>query len=78
MFIAIVLTSLTFFFLTSLFSDLRLLWRNRGFVPMWYTADSEGRVIFRARLWVPREWEKLSPTEQVTRALAQFKGQGPF
>lgn len=78
MFIAIVLTSLAFFFLTSLLSDLRLLWRNRGLIPMDYTAECEGRVIFSARLWIPREWKKLPPTEQATRAIAQLKGQGPF
>ena len=75
---AIVLMSLVFFFLAVLLADLRVLWRNRGLVPMDYTAKHEGRVIFRARLWIPKEWEKLSPTEQVTRALAQFRGQGPF
>lgn len=78
MFTAIVLMSLVFFFLSELIADLRFLWRNRGLVPMDYTAEREGRVIFRARLWIPREWKKLPPTEQATRAIAQFRGQGPF
>lgn len=78
MFTAIVLMSLVFFFLAELLADLRVLWRNRGLVPMDYTAEREGRVIFRARLWIPREWKKLPPTEQATRAIAQFRGQGPF
>lgn len=75
---AIVLMSLVFFFLSELIADLRVLWRNRGLIPMDYTAEREGHVIFRARLWIPREWKKLPPTEQATRAIAQFKGQGPF
>ena len=75
---AIVLMSLVFFFLAELLADLRVLWRNRGLIPMDYTAEREGRVIFLARLWIPRKWKKLPPTEQATRAIAQFKGQGPF
>lgn len=76
MFTAIVLMSLVFFFLAELLADLRVLWRNRGLIPMDYTAEREGRVIFSARLWIPREWKKLPPTEQATRAIAQLKGQG--
>lgn len=75
---AIVLISLVFFFLAVFLADLRVLWRNRGHIEITYRAEHEGRVIFRARLWVPREWTKLSPTEQATRAIAQFRGQGPF
>ena len=78
MFTAIVLMSLVFFFLSELIADLRFLWQNRGLVPMDYTAEREGQAIFRARLWVHREWKKLSSTEQAPRAIAQFRGQGPF
>lgn len=75
---AIVLMSLVFFFLAEFLADLRVLWRNRGLIPMDYTAEREGHVIFRARLWIPREWKKLPPTEQATRAIAQLRGQGQF
>lgn len=50
--------------------------RQQVVVP--YTADSEGREIFRTVLWIPKEWPKLSPTGHVMRAIAQLKGQGPF
>lgn len=75
---AVVLMAFVFFSLVTLIRDLRIWWRNRGFVPMWYTADREGREIFRTILWIPKEWKKLPPTEQVLRAIAQLKGQGPF
>lgn len=72
---AIVLMSLVFFFLAEFLADLRVLWRNRGLIPMDYTAEREGQVIFRAVLEVPREWRRLNPTEQARRVLAQVKGQ---
>ena len=75
---AIVLMALVFFFLTSLFSDLRILWRNRGFLEAHYAFAQEGWVYFRAVLHVPREWLKLSETEHASLAKAQLKGQGPF
>lgn len=75
---AIVLMALVFFFLTSLFSDLRILWRNRGFLEAHYAFAQEGWVYFRAVLHVPREWLKLSETEHASLTKAQLKGQGPF
>lgn len=51
---AIVLMSLVFF-LAVLLSDLWVLWRNRGFVPVDFSANHEGRTVYRAVLWIP--WE---------------------
>ena len=51
---AIVLMSLVFF-LAVLLSDLWVLWRNRGFVPVDFSANHEGRTVYRAVLWI--SWE---------------------
>ena len=53
----------------------RWLYRNRGFVPVNFSANHEGRTVYRAVLWIPWEWKKLSLTDQAQLIVAQLKGQ---
>ena len=78
MLFSIVLMTLVFFSVVSIFTDVRRHWRNRAFIEAHYAFAHDGQVYFRAVLHVPREWMKLSETEHANRVRAQLKGQGPF